>query len=365
MPENPYQRLAQRLDALPNGFPPTQDGAELRLLAKLFTPEEAALAAELRMTAETPAQVAKRLKEKGLGQLDVRDLHDQLKAMARKGLIFAERTEGGLGYGLMPFVVGIYEAQIGRIDEELARLFEDYYQQSFRQILKVQPAFHRVVPVAESVEMDMEIRPYESASELVKNAQAWGGIDCICRVQKALIGDPCDHPVDVCMILSQRPGAFASNPVIRCQTLEEALSTLHRADQAGLVHSVSNVQQETTYICNCCTCACGVLRGMAELGLANVVARSAFVNQVDEALCSGCEDCIAWCQFEALSIEKGLAAVDPVRCLGCGVCVSQCLEGALSLVRRPEEEVLPIPKTTADWGLQRAAARGLELNRIL
>ena len=33
-----YKKLAERLDALPNGFPPTEDGAELRLLAKIFTP---------------------------------------------------------------------------------------------------------------------------------------------------------------------------------------------------------------------------------------------------------------------------------------------------------------------------------------
>jgi len=44
MSKNPYKRLAERLNALPNGFPPTEDGAELRLLEKLYTPEEAALA---------------------------------------------------------------------------------------------------------------------------------------------------------------------------------------------------------------------------------------------------------------------------------------------------------------------------------
>ena len=45
---DPYKLLAERLDALPNGFPPTDDGTELRLLALIFTPEEAALAAQLR-----------------------------------------------------------------------------------------------------------------------------------------------------------------------------------------------------------------------------------------------------------------------------------------------------------------------------
>ncbi len=40
MNENAYRTLAQRLDALPNGFSPTPDGAELRLLAKKLTAGE-------------------------------------------------------------------------------------------------------------------------------------------------------------------------------------------------------------------------------------------------------------------------------------------------------------------------------------
>ena len=56
-----YRTLAQRLDSLPNGFPPTPDGVELQLLAYLFTPEEAALAARLRLTLESPEQIAQRL----------------------------------------------------------------------------------------------------------------------------------------------------------------------------------------------------------------------------------------------------------------------------------------------------------------
>jgi hypothetical protein len=195
---NPYQSLAERLDALPNGFPAAPDGAELRLLEKLYSPEEAALAAELRLTLETPAQIAGRLSQAGWEKLDPQSLQATLKSMARKGLIAAGRTEDGLSFGIMPFVVGIYEAQAGRVDAELARLFEDYYRQSFRQVLTVEPAFHRVIPVGESIRTDLEIRPYESASEILRNAQAWGVLDCICRTQKALIGEACHHPVDVC-----------------------------------------------------------------------------------------------------------------------------------------------------------------------
>ncbi len=364
MSTNSFERLAKHLDDLPNGFPPAPDGAELRLLEKLFAPEEADLAAELRLTLETPAQIAARLAEGGAA-VDARELQTRLKGMARKGLINAGRTEGGLGYGALPFVVGIYEAQAGRVDAELARLFEAYYRQAFSQMLAVQPAFHRVIPVNESVKVDMAIRPYESATDLIKGAQSWGVLDCICRVQKSLIGEGCHHPVDVCMALGYKPGVFDHSPVIRSLTMDEALATLQRAADAGLVHSVSNVCEEVTYICNCCTCACGILRGVVESGLPNVVARSAFLNRADEDLCIGCEACLDACQFGALALVEGLVQVKEIRCVGCGVCIPVCPEGALGLVRRSPEDTLSIPRNEEDWRLQRSNARGIDLGKVL
>ena len=362
MEDTAYKRLAERLDALPNGFPPTEDGVELRLLASLFTPEEADVAAQLRLTPESVTEIAERL---GIEPRAARSaLRKLLKGMARKGLIVARRTERGMAYAIMPFVVGIYEMQAGRIDAELAEMFEAYYQQAFGQVLAVRPQVHRVVPVGESVRSDVEVQPFESAAQIVDHAQAWGVLDCICRVQKALVGDPCDHPVDVCMAFSETPGAFDHNPTIRALTREEAMATLRRAAEAGLVHSVSNTQQGTGYICNCCTCSCGILRGMADLGIANVIARSAFVNTVDEASCIACGECVQACPFEALSLAD-VAQVDGVRCVGCGVCVLVCPVDALSLVRRPENEVLPPPVAEENWLAERARERGLDLAEVL
>jgi Na+-translocating ferredoxin:NAD+ oxidoreductase subunit B len=361
MTDNPYKQLAQRLDALPNGFPLTEDGEEIRLLEKIFEPEEAALAAKLRLTRETPAQVAERLGG------DAKTMRKMLKGMVKKGLITAGRVKGetGMGYGLMPFVVGIYEMQINRIDAEMAQLFEDYYLKVYSHALVDEPQVHRVIPVGETVRNDMEVRPYESAADIVNGAKAWGVVDCICRKQKALIGDPCDHPVDVCMVLGQVPGMFDNTGAVSNQTQEESLATLQRAADAGLVHSVSNNQKGHWYICNCCTCSCGILRGMSEMGIANVVARSAFVNTVDEDLCVGCEDCVEYCQFDALELQGSVMTVNYTSCVGCGVCVPACNDEAMTLVRRPEEEIKPIPVTERDWMAERAAVRGLDMNDVL
>jgi len=359
MTDNPYKVLAERLNALPDGFPPTDDGAELRLLAKLFTPEDARLAAQLRLTLETPKQIATRIGG------DPDQLSKQLKTMARRGLIGAERAEGGLSFRLMPFIVGIYEMQFSTMDAELARLFEEYYQRTFGKALTSQPQVHRVIPIGETIQNDMEVRPFESAREIVNAARAWGVLDCVCRKQKSLLGDPCEHPLDVCMAMSQIPDAFATNPVIRALTREEALATLRRAAEAGLVHSVSNNQEGLWYICNCCTCSCGILRGMADLGIANVVARSAFVNRVDDALCIGCELCISKCQFAALTMDGKIACVNEMQCVGCGVCVLACDQNAMHLVRRPADQALLPPLTITDWRAERATARGINWDVVL
>jgi ferredoxin len=346
----PYQRLAARLDSLPNGFPPAEDGSHLRLLACLFTSEEAALAADLPLHPETPAAIAARL------GTDSGPLRGCLKEMARKGLIAAGRADGGLGYSLMPFVVGFYEMQNGRIDAELARRFEEYFHAAFHKALALQPPVHRVVPVRESVKADLAVAPYESALGILSRASAWGVTDCICRKQTALVGRPCPHPVEVCMVMSTVPGAYHGRDGVRELNREEAMDVLRRAAEAGLVHSVANTKEGQGYICNCCICSCAVLRGMAEGGMASVISRSGFVCRVDETSCDGCGLCETRCAFKAITVE-GMARVEAIRCAGCGVCAVACPNHALTLSRRPEAEITAPLRDEREWLDARAVWR--------
>jgi ferredoxin len=347
-----YRALAERLDSFPHGFPATESGRELEILAYLFTPDEAKLASFLLLEYQVLDDVASM---SGFALPDARDL---AKSMASKGLIHMRRNERKIEVMLLPFVVGFYENQVFRMDKTFAQLVEDYFLEGFSGTVSVTPQFHRVIPIQQSVKSQIEILPEESVSDLLSKKQAWAVLDCICRKQKALIDDPCEHPIRVCLAMSDIPGIFDDQENMEALDLESALAVLDHAAQSGLVHTVSNHKGDMSYVCSCCTCGCGILRWIAEAGMANVVARSSYLASVDEELCIACGICESSCQFGAISIDE-FAEIDSKVCVGCGVCTRECPEGAIALVMRDPEDVLPIPESPLDWMNQRNEVRGL------
>ena len=351
---NMYEKLANELDRIPNGFPRTKSGVELKLLAKLFTPEDAALAATLRMEPKSLTEIAE---ENKLGEPEAKS---RLIGMVKKGLIDIKREEGrGFVFHLIPFVVGFYERQNAKIDKEFAELFEQYYHEAFNQTMLSHPSVHRIIPLEKAIPVDIDVMPYEKASTYLDQAQSWGVLDCICRVQKKLIGQGCNHTVKNCLVFSPKPGAFKKSEEIESLSRDEALEILAVADREGLVHSVNNAQTEVYYVCNCCTCSCGVLRGMVEYGSENSIARSDFYALVDADLCSGCEACLDRCAFNAMSMVDGICEVDRITCYGCGLCISSCETEALSLVQKSREELTPPPADDEAWRRVRAASRSI------
>ncbi len=81
MIEEAYDKLANKLDLIPNGFPRTESGVELKLLAKLFTQEEAELASYLGMEPQTIAEIANKSNR---AEAETKSL---LIGMMKKGLI--------------------------------------------------------------------------------------------------------------------------------------------------------------------------------------------------------------------------------------------------------------------------------------
>ncbi len=344
MSQEAYHKLAQKLDSLPNRFPATESGVEIRLLERIFTPHEAILAAEMGLKKEPAGVIAEKAK------VPEKEARNTLKEMVRKRVILFSKGEKGLVYGLMPFVVGFYEELLPRMDQEIAELFEAYFQETRGGITGKGLSVHRVVPVQESIDFEMEVFPYEKASNLLDHAKSWAVRDCICRVQKELIGDPCQHPLENCLVFAPVEGAFDNSEVDRVISKEQALEILHQAEESGLVHTTGNYRDHNSYICNCCTCSCGILRSVAEFNNSAMIARSDFLVVIDEELCIACGDCLERCQFDALDLDGSICQVDMVNCVGCGLCVPVCPEDAMILIRRPEGEVQPPPDNIKVWG---------------
>ena len=351
MQDDTYRRLARVLDALPNKFPATISGVEFKLLAKLFTEEEAGLACVMQLAAEPASDIANRA---GSDPIETRNT---LKRMMAKGLIDIRKGDGEFSYALRPFVVGFYEGQLPRMDAEMADLFEQYYRETQGGILRPTPALHRVIPVEKAIPLEVQIHPYERASQLLDGARSWGVRDCICRVQQHLLGKDCSHPVETCLVFSHVEHAFDRSKIDRPLSKDEALQILRQTEEAGLVHSSGNYRDGIDYICNCCICCCGIMRGIAEFGIMSAVARSDFRIVVKRDECNGCEACAGRCQFEALKVSEGVAEANYLRCVGCGLCVLVCPTEALYLERRKVGEVALPPEDIKAWRIQRGSAQ--------
>ena len=223
---------------------------------------------------------------------------------------------------------------------------------------KLKMGITRVIPVGKAIPFQIEIHSYERASDLLERAQSWGVRSCICRKQQQLLGKGCGRPEETCLVFAPVKNAFDRSAVDRAVTKEEALRILRDTEEAGLVHTAGNYRDGIDYICNCCTCCCGILRGIAEYGHLNAVARSDFRITVESDRCTGCGDCIERCQFHALSVPDTAVAIEHIHCMGCGLCVAACPTEALQLERRPAGEVPLTPADINEWRTQRLEERG-------
>jgi Pyruvate/2-oxoacid:ferredoxin oxidoreductase delta subunit len=347
-----YSRLAKRLDSLPHGYPSTPDGVELEILRKIFSPEDAAMALRLKPLPETAATVARRLR------LPPETVRARLDAMAEKGQIYTLIQRGRRYYGLAPFVVGIWEFQLHRLDREMAEMFEAYAPTLLRELGGSGPALARVIPVNRRIDVAAQVLPYDDLKALMEGSRSFRVADCLCRTERALLGDPCSHPLETCMSFSREKNASDGLPRWgREITREEALALLDRVEEEGLVHCTYNFQENPFFVCNCCSCCCGFLRGVNDFGAPHLLARSNYLAAVDGDACVECGDCTDRCPMGAIGEEDAGYAVAAERCIGCGVCAVACPSEAIRLVPRPEAETATPPRTMVNWYLSRTDHR--------
>lgn len=351
-----YKKLAQRLDGLPNGFPATESGVELKLLEKIFTPEDAEMAMKIQPMPETAEAMAVRL------NMPLDQLQPILDDMVDKGQIGSAKMKGQQVYMLVPFVVGIFEFQLHRMDKELSDLMEEYGPTLLRTLGAHKPEVMRVVPVNIKAKLEQQVHRYQDVVAMMEHAKSFQVVECICRKEQALQGKPCKHSLEVCLSFSGSEGAFDRYNKGRIITKQEALDILEKAEEEGLVHSSYNVQSGQMFVCNCCSCCCGIMRGVKEYNAPFLMAKSDFFAEIDQNTCAACGVCAdERCPMDAIIEQEGSYAVQPERCIGCGVCVPTCPTESITLVQKPEQDRDAPPQNIVDWYFKRAQSRGTGL----
>ena len=332
MPDDAYTTLRQFLDQFPLGFPATDSGVEIKILRKLFTEEEARIAVHLTPFPENAKEVSKR------SGLSIEHLEKMLEQMSLKGLIFRSKRQDEMLYNTAPFMVGIYEYSVGRMDKELAALYKEYYETAYQKEMGESniPGF-KAVPVGENISSDIAVLPYRLIEEEIREANCIAVTPCICRKEARLNGEGCTHELETCLSFGVAAEYYIKNGIGRKIDADEAINILKKADEAGLVHACTNVKHLAN-ICNCCPCCCASMKGITGKGLL----REKFFNPLYEPVietesCTLCSTCLDRCPVKAIEIGDAIS-VNRDKCLGCGLCATACPLELISMIPRKDRQ---------------------------
>lgn len=335
MSEDVYSRLREFLDAMPGGFPATAGGVEIRILKKLFTPDEAELTLKLKDIPERVSEIAARL---GMEE-DL--LAGKLEEMAQKGIIYRVRQGEASLYQAFQFLIGIYEFQLKHLDREFSQLFEEFLPYYGMAMAKVKTGQLRRIPLGSAVQITTGVAPYNNVRELIKDKDFISVQQCICRKEQGLLGKECSYPQEVCIGFGDFARYYVDNGMGRRIDLEETLKILDLAEQAGLVLSPTNAQSVDA-ICCCCSCCCPGLKFAKMLDRPADMVKSYYGSKINPELCTACEVCIERCPMDAIKLKGDVSEIMEGRCIGCGVCIPTCPVEAISLIAKPGMEAPPI-----------------------
>ncbi len=350
MSEDVYTKLREFLDAMPGGFPATDSGVEIKILKKLYTPEEAKLTMQLKEEPESVSDIAARL------GMDEAELTKKLEDMAQNGLIYRVREGEKKLYQAFQFLVGIYEFQLKNLDQEFCELFEEYMPHYAMSMAAFKTGQMRTIPLGSAVEVTSGVAQYNSVRELIKDKEFIAVAQCICKKEQGLLGNKCSYPQEVCILCGDFAQYFVDNGMARQIDLKETLKILDIAEESGLVLKPNNAQNIDA-LCCCCPCCCPGLRLPKMFDRPADIIISHYESKIDSELCTACETCVERCPMDAVKLNGDAAEIIDGRCIGCGVCIPTCPGEAISLAAKPGMEPPPTDfKETLD---RLKAERGL------
>lgn len=350
-----YERLIDRLNLFTQGAPP----AELlyRILALLFTEREAELVASLPLRPFSAERAARNWR------VPLAEAEQTLQCLAGRALLVDIRLNDKIEYVLPPPMAGFFEFALMRTRNDinqklLSELYEQYItvEEDFvRQLFltgKTQLGRVFVQEGCLSGEHALHVLDFEKATEVIEQADDIGIGLCYCRHKRQHQGRACDAEMEICMTFNTVAASLIRSEYARRIDRSECKDLLHKAWEQNLVQFGENVQNDVSFICNCCPCCCEAMLVAQRFGHEHPVYTSNFMAQV-EGNCSGCGCCLVVCPVKIISLEaehsdgsgRKHAVVDEDLCLGCGVCVRNCRIGALTMQPRASRVLTPVNTT--------------------
>jgi ferredoxin len=288
-----------------------------------------------------------------------------LQGLLPRALVRKRVHDGQQQYRLGPFIVGWYEAALlgpMRNDIEFATLFEQYMREGGGdRILSPRPGVMGVVPARGSLKQDL-LQPYDDIDAHFARHERFGLIDCVCRLERNLLGSKCTKPVKRCGFVGLPPQTPLSEYVL---DREQAIKLFTQLEEEGHVHTsfygflMGAETPQFVGCCNCCGDCCGILRPMNELGMAEGPQRSNYRAALVRNDCVACGTCVERCQVHAITRDADDAVViDRERCIGCGLCITTCQGEAIALEPVSKEEWFDVPASFEEWEERRLEQMG-------
>lgn len=361
--EKEYRLLQQRLDYNITGAP--YSPVFIQILKLLFSPQEAHIARNIPVKPVKAEVLARRL------NMSVEALYEYILPMAEKGLVFDFQHKDAGYVALAPVVIGFFEFVYMRTRDELdlkelAHLFEEYMfkdDRFARDVFEGQTQIGRAMVREEAVPEEdySEVLDWEKTSQVVESAKSVGISLCACRHKAEHLGKACAAPQRTCLTFNTSADMLIKKGMAQSIEKREALQILQECKEFGLVQIADNVKRNVGFICNCCSCCCGMLHSMRHFELRGAVVTSNWLAEVEDTRCIGCGACVRACPLGALTLEKDETGKRRVTCeeelcLGCGVCYGACKWTAIRMKGRPQKVM--VPETTFDRIILMAMERG-------
>jgi len=329
----------------------------LPLMKACYSPQDAKLLAGMPLTLTEIDSLSE------LKSIDPDELSARLDEMAGRGLVFRSKTEKKIKYRPNPprFVFLRSFFWPGRRDKytrSVSPLVTHYYLDGFGDHWKeVKTKGLRAIPVNRVIADPRSILPYEDVVRELCKHSLFAVAHCACRHRANT--DPnlpdCKHETENCLHFGKLARYIIENKLGRQIGREECEDILQTSAKAGLVHAISNWQDNVDTICNCCKCCCVYFQGFHALGHAGSMNPSNYEVRLSGNKCKACGLCVERCPMGAIELrscpgarnkEGKAAAPNPGLCIGCGVCANSCPTKSLILFLRPE--IVEPPRDVAD-----------------